>query len=210
MDITIDLETVPAQEPTEEDIKACSACKKEDTIQEDYDNNYDILLQKALKKKGTSIYDSKVICIGFAFNDEDTQAITGKEEYIFQAFENAVVKRSKKEGCSMEGNTLIGFNSKNFDFPIIYLKACLYGLQKLKSMMYFCTKEDVMLRGTFNVYGKYVSMDNLCKFFGIKGKDGIDGSMVYPMWKEGKIEEIAKYCRDDVWATRKLEKILMP
>lgn len=208
--IFIDIETIPATEPTEADIRSCSLCKKEESIQKDFEDNYSELLEKALKKKGTSIYDSKIICLGYAFNDEPTEAITGKEKYILQTFENKISARHDKDGGSPEGNTLFGYNSKEFDFPIIYLKACLYNLPKLKSMMYFSTKEDVMRMATFNIYKKYVSMDNICKFFGIEGKGDMDGSMVYPAYKEGRIEEIAKYCRDDVHKTRKLEKLLRP
>ena len=77
-------------------------------------------------------------------------------------------------------------------------------------MLFFASKKDVMKMGTFHQYGKFVSLDNLCKFFGFEGKGDIDGSQVYPMYKEGKIEEIAEYCRQDVIKTRKLEKILRP
>jgi len=57
-------------------------------------------------------------------------------------------------------------------------------------------------------YGQMVSLSNACKFFSVPVKDGVDGSMVYPLYKEGKIDEIAAYCRQDVEATRSLFKIL--
>lgn len=204
----IDLETIPAQEPTDEEVKACSLKKTPETIQKDFDENYDALLQKALKKKGVSIYDSKVICIGFAFDDQEPQSVIGTEQYLLQAFENIITEHYQKIGGSKEASVLIGYNSASFDFPILYLRACLYKMEGLKSVFYFCSKEDVMKLGTFNQYKMFVSMDNLCKFFKIEGKGDIDGSMVYPMYKDGKIDEIAEYCRQDVEKTRKLYKIL--
>jgi len=204
----IDIETIPAVEPTDEDIKSCSLKKTPDTIQKDFEENYDTLLQKALKKKGTSIYDSKVVCIGFAFNNDKPQSVIGTETYLLQAFENIIKDYHKENGGSKESNLLVGFNSDNFDFPILYLRACLYKMDGLKSLFYYCEKRDVMKMGTCKIYGKFVSMDNLCKFFNIEGKGDVDGSMVYPMYKEGKIEEIAEYCRRDVEKTRKLYNIL--
>ena len=53
---------------------------------------------------------------------------------------------------------------------------------------------------------KMISLDKLAKALGIQGKSDIDGSMVYGMWKEGKFDEIAQYCADDVRMVRDVYK----
>ena len=45
-------------------------------------------------------------------------------------------------------------------------------------------------------------MDRICKILGIPGKEGMDGSQVWPAFQEGRHDEIAAYCRDDVARTR--------
>ena len=48
-----------------------------------------------------------------------------------------------------------------------------------------------------------ISLDNLCAALGIPGKgDGFDGSQVAQAWADGRHDEIAQYCRDDVQRVR--------
>jgi len=53
-------------------------------------------------------------------------------------------------------------------------------------------------------YRGTVSLDNLAKYFGYTGKDGVDGSMVAQMWADGKHDEIAEYCVSDVLLTKSI------
>jgi predicted PolB exonuclease-like 3'-5' exonuclease len=50
------------------------------------------------------------------------------------------------------------------------------------------------------------SMDRLCRLLGIPGKGDISGADVWPMVQSGRIQEVAKYCRDDVERTRAMHK----
>jgi predicted PolB exonuclease-like 3'-5' exonuclease len=50
-------------------------------------------------------------------------------------------------------------------------------------------------------YKEYISFDNLSKYLGFKGKDGMDGSKVYDYFIAGKLNEIYEYCIDDVNGT---------
>lgn len=55
--------------------------------------------------------------------------------------------------------------------------------------------------------GKSVSLDKLCKALSVPTpKDGIDGSMVWDFVNDGRIEEVAAYCRKDVEATRAVHR----
>lgn len=56
--------------------------------------------------------------------------------------------------------------------------------------------------------GDKKSMDFVCKALGIEGKGDMDGSKVYQAWLDGKYDEIAEYCEDDVKKTREIYKRL--
>jgi predicted PolB exonuclease-like 3'-5' exonuclease len=50
---------------------------------------------------------------------------------------------------------------------------------------------------------KRVSLDKLCKAFGIPGKGDFDGSMVADTWSVNP-DKVIEYCRDDVARTRQV------
>ena len=105
--------------------------------------------------------------------------------------------------------TLVTFNGRNFDLPVLELQALKYCCP---AQRYFSSKArnryveeghydlyDFLtnygahrLRGGFNV---------LAKLIGLPGKMEIDGSMVQQLWEEGRLPDIHRYCRQDVMQT---------
>lgn len=105
--------------------------------------------------------------------------------------------------------TLVTFNGRNFDLPVLELQALKYGCP---AQRYFSSKArnryaeeghydlyDFLtnygahrLRGGFNV---------LAKLIGLPGKMEIDGSMVQQLWEDGRLTDIHRYCRQDVMQT---------
>ena len=105
--------------------------------------------------------------------------------------------------------SLVTFNGRNFDLPVLELQALKYGCP---AQRYFSGKArnryveeghydlyDFLtnfgahrLRGGFNV---------LAKMIGLPGKMEIDGSMVQQLWEDGRLEDIHRYCRHDVIQT---------
>lgn len=55
-------------------------------------------------------------------------------------------------------------------------------------------------------HGNRISMDALCEALGIPGKDGMDD--LIDAFMQGRIAEIAEYCRGDVHRTREIYKRL--
>lgn len=105
--------------------------------------------------------------------------------------------------------TLVTFNGRNFDLPVLELHALKYGCPAPRyfsgkarhryieeghyDLYDFVTNYGVQrLKGGFNL---------LAKMIGLPGKMGIDGSMVQPLWEEGRLPEIHRYCRSDVIQT---------
>jgi len=105
--------------------------------------------------------------------------------------------------------TLVTFNGRNFDLPVLELQALKYSCSVPR---YFggkhrnryaeeghCDLYDFLtnhgahrLRGGFNVVAKLI---------GLPGKTGIDGSMVQQLWEEHRLSDIHRYCRQDVIQT---------
>jgi len=105
--------------------------------------------------------------------------------------------------------TLVTFNGRNFDLPVLELQALKYGCSAPRyfggkyrnrysedghyDLYDFLTNYGVhRLRGGFNL---------LAKMIGLPGKTEIDGSMVQELWQEGRLSDIHGYCRHDVIQT---------
>ncbi len=122
--------------------------------------------------------------------------------------EEALV-RTFWQRCERFNGTLVTFNGRNFDLPVLELQALKYGCSAPRyfsgkfrhrygenghyDLYDFLTNYGVhRLRGGFNV---------LAKLIGLPGKTTIDGSQVQQLWEEGRVQEIARYCRHDVIQT---------
>ncbi len=91
---------------------------------------------------------------------------------------------------------MITFNGEYFDIPLLnkyYKKAGLGDLKDIRSLDIFKEIKQTS--------GRWLKLDNVAKgTFGIS-KSG-DGLEAVKWWREGKIEEIKKYCLDDVKITK--------
>jgi len=202
--VYLDIETYGGQqEPTFHDISAPSNYKDPDKILKYKEEK----LQEAWAKQALNPLKGEIICIGYAVDDETPESLIGSEEDIVCEFEDVLNELVYAK--------LIGYNVLGFDFPWLYLRAVKYNLPILKN--YLPTKKsdtsylDLMQQVSSTLYGKdsYMSMKDVCGFFGINVKDnGMDGSMVHQAYLDGRIKEIAEYCKQDVEAARKLHKRL--
>ena len=105
----------------------------------------------------------------------------------------------------------VGHNILGFDAPYIWRRAIANGIRppaffeppvELKAWSKGIGDTMIMWSGVRD----RVSLDTLCKVFGIPGKDGIDGSMVWDMYQNGRLEEISEYCVEDVEKTSEVYK----
>ena len=87
---------------------------------------------------------------------------------------------------------LVTFNGNHFDIPILQ-KYCPFDLSTKKSLD--------LLEEVRNSIGKRIKLDSIAEAtLGIK--KSADGLQAVAWWNEGKIEEIVKYCIDDVKVTK--------
>ena len=105
---------------------------------------------------------------------------------------------------------LVSFNGNGFDLPVLLHRAmdlqipCSRRIYNDLTRRY-STKAHYDLMAVLADWDRqrWESLNFYLNRYGLGGKNG-DGSMVYGMWKEGKIKEIEEYCMNDVLSTAKL------
>lgn len=109
------------------------------------------------------------------------------------------------------GPQIVTFNGNAFDLPVLRYRAlvnrvAMPGLaRRAYFQRYFEAAFDLCdVLSNFQPGGR-VSLDALCRALDVPGKpEGIDGSRVSEFLREGRIAEIAAYCRADITATYRL------
>lgn len=91
-----------------------------------------------------------------------------------------------------ETDLIIGYNSDHFDIPLLnkYYPGDLAAVGSLD-----------LLTEIKKVVGRSIRLDNIAEATIGMGKSG-HGLQAIDWWKEGKIDKIEKYCRDDVKVTK--------
>ena len=237
MFIYLDLESLPNPDygeiarPTTADLKCPKTLKKQETIDAwwaspEREDELEEIYQKRVnefRKTALNPWECQVFCIAWAIEesglimDEEIKVIWGLDEkLLLEQFSDALqTGYEKKIVDKMSVSTFVGFNLRNFDNSVLRLKSIKHKLswltQVLPTRKYHDRIEDIMemsLMTTRLTIDKYVGLDYVCKFFGMEGKGEIEGSNVYDHYLEGKYQEIADYCKDDVEKTRTLHKLM--
>lgn len=105
--------------------------------------------------------------------------------------------------------TLISFNGRGFDLPVIATRCLRYGIPltqyyRSRDMRYrFSPEGHLDLMDFVADFGaaKPSRLDVLAKLCGMPGKVGVDGKDVAPMVQAGRIAEVRAYCLCDVVQT---------
>jgi 3'-5' exonuclease len=106
---------------------------------------------------------------------------------------------------------LVTWNGHSFDLPVLRYRAMVnrVSAEGLQVRQYFhrYTEDALDLCDVLGSYvpGGKVKLDEVSKILGLTGKpEGIDGSRVEEMVRAGQIEEVARYCENDVLNTYRI------
>jgi hypothetical protein len=106
--------------------------------------------------------------------------------------------------------TFIGHNVIGFDLRFIYQRAVVLGVKPSHNVPF--NARPLGDRAAFDTmtawagFGNRISLDKLARALKVGGKGDIDGSMVWDYVKDGRISEVADYCKNDVELTRAVYK----
>ena len=152
------------------------------------------------------IYHS-IICIGalIAHNDNDHWVVDAlgaphvgerSERELIAAFVDKIAQLKPQ---------LVTFNGSSFDLPVVRCRAMVHKLPAagLSARPYFhrYTDDAVDLCDVLSSFapGAKAGLHELCRVMGLPGKpDAINGADVDRYFREGRIREIADYCKTDV------------
>ena len=157
----------------------------------------------------------RIACISWAFDDEEPQTAANISEFnLLHEFYESLNDRLKVEyngGSSSISAQFCGHNLAGFDLPFLKARSIILGV-KPPSLLWKamnCKPWDGVILDTMLMWNsdsqKRVSMDKLCRAFGIAGKCDFDGSMVAETWKTDP-QKVIDYCQDDVQRTRQIYK----
>ncbi len=141
------------------------------------------------------------------------------DDYVLRAVESLALSDYSEENLVREfwaraerfAGTLVTFNGRRFDIPVLELAALRHGIaapahfgdeslarSRYSAVRHFDLYDYLTNFGAVSLTG---GMDLLLKMFGMPGKTGMDGSMVQEYFENGRLDEIHRYCRNDVVQT---------
>lgn len=211
MNLFIDIETIPGPGLLDEykaAVKAPGQYSKPESIQKWLDDNRDQVAESEWLKTSFDGAVGQIVCISWAcdlMGEGETHFVNDLEPGSERDLLNAVWDRLV-EVVGKGKPRIVGHNVAAFDIPFIWKRSIVYGA---RPPLWFPRNPKPWAETVFDTMHQWdgekrISMDNLCKALGIPGKGEISGADVWPMIKEGKFEEVAKYCQDDVNRTRSI------
>lgn len=142
-------------------------------------------------------------------------------DHILRSVESLALDGYSEEALAREfwaraerfAGCLVTFNGRRFDFPVLELAALRYGIAAPvhfaegtgSSRARYSTERHLDLFDYLTNFGAAGGlrggMDLLLKMIGLPGKMEVDGSQVQELYEQGRLDEIHRYCRNDVAQT---------
>lgn len=205
--IHFDTETIPSQEEWvrpyfAKNVKPPKTLKKQSSIDEWRETKKESAIDDACAKAGFSGASNHICCISWAIDMVGAPDQETKSAFISNdvSLEKEIIKNFFADISKVRYPVFAGHNIIGFDIRVIKQRAMVLGVPipqnfPVDAKPWDKTVYDTMLKWDAR---DFIKMDLIATAFGLDGKGSVDGSMVYPMWKEGRHKEIAKYCEDDV------------
>ena len=162
----------------------------------DREEEYRLAFPKSKKRGGIHAIISRVVAIGYQLGGYQN-VIMGDEKEILTEFANLLQDH--------RGGTLVGFNVKNFDIPVLSLRAAKHGIK-----MDLPNRRSQRILDLFEALGgKWQTDTSACSLSELHwylygtGKQ-TNGSDIAQMWADGDLEGIRVHCAEDCAITSKI------
>lgn len=195
----IDIETIPdqsegAMDRAKENVKVPANYKNADTIAQYIEDN----AQEAWEKTALDGWKGHVACIVKDVNFYIVRDVKDEREALKDFFSH------------LRESTMVGHNLIGFDIPFLTKRALVLGVKLPVEYIWPRALKhwDKKVFDTMMQFGNrdWISLDNLARNLGIKGKGNTTGAAVNYMWQQGLHDEIADYCADDVRIVREIHE----
>lgn len=214
MNVFLDIETIPCQRPgvveqLAAEVQAPATHKKPESIKAWLDENRQAVATEQWLKTSFDGGLGQVVSICWATDQGDTNALAVTDLSAMAEFAMLDVFLQDMEkliaGNNYRAPRWVGHNVAEFDLPFLWKRCVVLDLpapawlpahpKSWGEQVYDTMVEWAGPRGR-------ISLDRLCKLLGIPGKDGMTGADVWPAVQEGRLAEVAEYCRADVERVR--------
>ncbi len=139
----------------------------------------------------------------------DDRVLTGVEVLGAGGYSEAGIVCEFWERLERFQGTLVSFNGRRFDLPVLELAALRHGCvipryfrdglrHRYADDAHYDLYDFVTNFGAYSVRGGF---HLLAQLIGLPGKQGVDGAQVQALWEAGRLDEIDAYCRRDVIQT---------
>jgi DNA polymerase elongation subunit (family B) len=151
----------------------------------------------------------RIVCIGLVETE------SGEEKALGHSDERDLLTsfwRYLEEG---KPDRFVTFNGKSFDFPYINVRSAILEVPPtmLLPTRRYTTHPHFDVREVLAGYERHRrgNLDYFCAVFGIPSpKENLSGAAVGQAYREGRLDEIARYCLADCRATAALYERLLP
>ena len=214
MKIYLDIETLPTSDTAfiadiAKTIAPPGNISKAETIAAWEAEKKPLAVAEAVKKTSFDGLYGSIACICWAYDDrvvEHSAPEHSEPELLVDFFRDIEAMTMHKGDVQFVGHNIAGF-----DLPFLRHRAIIHGIKPPHALMRAMNAKpwgesiaDTMLMWSAD-REKRVSMDKLCKAFGIPGKGDFDGSMVADTWPFDP-RKVIDYCVEDVKRTREIYK----
>jgi len=213
MNLFLDIETIGSDRADVRNyiastVKVPGTYKKAESIAKWEAEEKPAAIEEALNKTGLDGAFGQVVVIGYAFDDLPVHTLYSANEYELLLQFNAELSK-KIPFNKWYDTTVVGHNITGFDLRFLFQR---HIVNKLKPHPVLTRSTQAKPWETEKVFdtmtqfagvGNRISLDKLCLALGIPSpKSEMDGSQVWDYIKQGKSDEVQKYCKADVEATR--------
>ncbi len=171
----------------------------------------DAAREAVLERMGLDPSTGRIVCIGVHWIEVD------RSRAYCQSDEMELLSNFWSDLAQIRPTRFVTFNGKSFDFPFINIRSAILGVPIPRDLLLdtrrFSTDRHFDVREVLTNFDRYKkgTLEYFCQVFGVASpKDGMDGSQVEAYFKQGRLDEIARYCLDDCRATGELYRRLRP
>lgn len=215
MKLFIDIETINVRKPELIDhikstVKPPGTIKKPESITKWWDEKADSAGDALVGKTGLNPLYGEIIVIGYALDGEQVESISRHNN---ESEKSLLIRFWEELDYICRNNKFPEWIAHNaeFDLRFLWLRSVINEVQPSIKIPFDAKPWNKAITDTlYTVMGNNKaggSLNNIAMALGLGSKtEGMDGSKVNQAYIDGRISEIAEYCRQDVHLCREIYK----